>query len=73
MLTSSDSFVITFEVLNEKFSLKLVCDKQDVEKSWPLSGRQTRCVDLPAGEVYFVPSGADGTFHSAILTAQLQR
>ena len=63
VLTSSDSFVITFEVLNEKFSLKLVCDKQDAQKSHGLCpAGKPDVANLPAGEVYFVPSGADGSF-----------
>ena len=54
VLTASDSFVITFEVLNEKFSLKLVCDKQDAQKSHGLCPEgKPDVANLPAGEVYF--------------------
>ena len=33
VLTASDSFEITFEVLNNKYKLELICEKQEAQKS----------------------------------------
>ena len=63
VLTNSDSFEITFEVLNKQYKLQIFCDKQDAQKSHGLCPEgQPDVANLPAGEVYFVPSGAEGSF-----------
>ena len=63
VLTASDSFEITFEVLNNKYKLELICEKQEAQKSHGLCPEgKPDVANLPAGEVYFVPKGAEGSF-----------
>ena len=63
MLTNADSFEISFEALNEEFKLELICEKQDAQKSHGLCPNgKPDVANLPAGEVYFVPDGAEGSF-----------
>lgn len=62
-LDLSDSFELNFEVEDEQFSLKLTCNKQVAQKSHGLCPPGSPDVaNLPAGEVYFVPEGAEGSF-----------
>ena len=63
VLTNADSFEISFEALNEEFKLELICEKQDAQKSHGLCpDGKPDVANLPAGEVYFVPDGAEGSF-----------
>jgi aminopeptidase len=62
-LTRADRFEIDFEVLGEKHRLTLLCNGQEAQKSHGLCrGEKPDVANLPAGEVYFVPSGAEGAF-----------
>ena len=63
VLSNADSFEISFEALNEKFKLELICERQDAQKSHGLCpDGKPDVANLPAGEVYFVPDGAEGSF-----------
>lgn len=62
-MTKADEFEIDYTVGDELFTLKLICDKQEAQKSHGLcKGEEPDVANLPAGEVYFVPSGAEGRF-----------
>jgi len=62
-LTRADYFEIDFDVLGRKCGLRLLCNGQDAQKSHGLCrGEKPDVANLPAGEVYFVPQGAEGTF-----------
>lgn len=62
-MTRADSFEIDFEVSGRKATLKLLCDRQEAQKSHGLCrGEKPDVANLPAGEVYFVPTGAEGQF-----------
>jgi len=62
-LTSADAFELDFEALGETSTLRIECGGQEAQKSHGLCPRGTPDVaNLPAGEVYFVPSGASGVF-----------
>jgi hypothetical protein len=62
-LTRADFFEIDFAVLGQKHRLTLQCGKQEAQKSHGLCrGEKPDVANLPAGEVYFVPQGAEGAF-----------
>jgi aminopeptidase len=62
-LTRADSFEIDFQLNGRKHTLKLVTGKQEAQKSHGLCrGEKPDVANLPAGEVYFVPEGAEGEF-----------
>jgi len=62
-LTRADSFEIDFEVAAQKHTLQILCNQQEAQKSHGLArGEKPDVVNLPAGEVYFVPNGAEGRF-----------
>jgi hypothetical protein len=62
-LTRADRFEIDFEVLGERRRLTLHCGGQEAQKSHGLCrGEKPDVANLPAGEVYFVPRGAEGVF-----------
>jgi len=62
-MTRADAFEIDFEVAGRKTTLKLLCDRQEAQKSHGLCrGDKPDVANLPAGEVYFVPTGAEGQF-----------
>jgi len=62
-LTRADRFEIDFEVLGQRPRLTLHCGGQEAQKSHGLCrGEKPDVANLPAGEVYFVPSGAEGVF-----------
>jgi hypothetical protein len=62
-LTKADWFEVDFEVANQNFTLKLLIDQQEAHKSHGLCrGPEPDVANLPAGEVYYVPTGADGQF-----------
>jgi len=63
VLDNADSFTITFECLGESFSLEIGCGKQTAQKSHGLCPEGSPDIaNLPAGEVYFVPNNASGSF-----------
>ena len=63
VITNSDKFVITFEVYGNNYILSLDCNGQDAQKSHGLCPPgKPDVANLPAGEVYFVPNGASGSF-----------
>ena len=62
-LTRADSFDIDFEVDGQTHTLKLLCNRQEAQKSHGLCrGEKPDIANLPAGEIYFVPEGAEGIF-----------
>ncbi len=62
-LTRADSFEIEFETGGREQSLKLLCGRQEAQKSHGLCRPgKPDVANLPAGEVYFVPESAEGTF-----------
>ncbi len=62
-LTKADWFEIDFEVEGVKTTLRLLTNGQEAQKSHGLCPPgKPDVANLPAGEVYFVPEGADGKF-----------
>jgi aminopeptidase len=62
-MTKAESFEIDFEVAGRKVTLRLETGGQEAQKSHGLCrGEQPDVANLPAGEVYFVPTGASGEF-----------
>lgn len=62
-MTKADAFEIDFQVQGRLETLKLWCDGQEAQKSHGLCrGKTPDVANLPAGEVYFVPRGAEGSF-----------
>ena len=62
-LDQADSFIINFEVDNNCFELHIHCNGQTAQKSHGLCPPgKPDVANLPAGEVYFVPEGANGSF-----------
>ncbi len=62
-LTKADRFEIDFEIESERHTLILHTNGQDAQKSHGLcaSGKPD-VANLPAGEVYFIPESAEGSF-----------
>ncbi|HVR36250.1 MAG TPA: hypothetical protein VMS21_10425 [Methylomirabilota bacterium] len=62
-LTRADHFEIDFRVAGRTHTLTLICGGQEAQKSHGLCrGNRPDVANLPAGEVYFVPRGAEGFF-----------
>jgi aminopeptidase len=62
-LTRAEWIEIDFQVRGEKHTLKLELGKQEAQKSHGLCrGEKSDVANLPAGEVYFVPTSATGSF-----------
>ncbi len=62
-LTKADWFEVDFKVEEKTYTLKLICNKQEAQKSHGLCrGTEPDVANLPAGEVYYVPEGAEGQF-----------
>jgi len=62
-LTRGDRFEIDFEVESTRYTLTLHTNGQEAQKSHGLCPPgKPDVANLPAGEVYFVPESADGTF-----------
>src|ERR1051326_317415 len=61
-LTKADDVVIEFEVLGKKYRLKLELGRQDAQKSHGICRTPGEIANLPAGEIYWVPTGAEGQF-----------
>ena len=63
VLNNSDAFELDFECLGRQFTLRIECDAQEAQKSHGLCPPgKPDVANLPAGEVYFVPKGASGSF-----------
>jgi len=62
-LTKADWFEVDFKVSDAKYTLKLLINGQEAQKSHGLCrGPEPDVANLPAGEVYYVPEGAEGQF-----------
>ena len=62
-LTKADAFEIDFEIGGATHTLRLVIDRQEAHKSHGLCPPGAPDVaNLPAGEVYYVPTSAEGRF-----------
>jgi len=62
-LTKADWFEVDFKVDEKTYTLKLICNQQEAQKSHGLCrGTEPDVANLPAGEVYYVPEGAEGQF-----------
>jgi hypothetical protein len=62
-LTRADWVEIDYEFADQRYTLKLELGQQEAQKSHGLcrSG-EPDVANLPAGEIYFVPNGAEGQF-----------
>jgi aminopeptidase len=61
-LTQCEDVVIEFETLGKKYRLKLDLGKQEAQKSHGMCHDPGEIANLPAGEIYWVPTGARGQF-----------
>ena len=62
-LTKADWFEADFKVEGKTYTLKLIVNGQEAQKSHGLCrGPEPDVANLPAGEVYYVPEGAEGQF-----------
>jgi aminopeptidase len=62
-LTRADWFEVDFKVDEQLYTLKLICNRQEAQKSHGMCrGPEPDVANLPAGEVYYVPEGAEGQF-----------
>lgn len=62
-MTKADWAEIDFTIGEETYTLKLILENQEAQKSHGLClGKEPDIANLPAGEVYFVPEGAEGQF-----------
>lgn len=61
-MTQSDSVDVDFKVDNTPYSLHIELGRQEAQKSHGLCYQVGDIANLPAGEVYFVPVNASGSF-----------
>ena len=61
-MTRADSVEIDFEIAGDRHTLKLDLGRQEAQKSHGLCRGGPDVANLPAGEIYYVPAGAEGTF-----------
>jgi hypothetical protein len=61
-MTRADSVDIDFSVEGRKHTLHLDLGRQEAQKSHGLCRGGPDVANLPAGEIYFVPTGAEGEF-----------
>jgi aminopeptidase len=61
-LTRADWVEIDFTYGQEEFTLRLDLGQQEAQKSHGLCREGPDIANLPAGEIYFVPTGASGCF-----------
>lgn len=62
-MTRAEWAELDFEVKGETLTLRLILNQQEAQKSHGLClGKEPDIANLPAGEVYFVPAGAEGRF-----------
>lgn len=61
-MTGADSVEIDFVVQGATHTLKLILGGQEAQKSHGLCRGGPDVANLPAGEIYYVPTGAEGVF-----------
>jgi hypothetical protein len=61
-LTRCDSVVLELEALGQKYRLTLELGRQEAQKSHGLCHTSGEIANLPAGEIYWVPTDAHGQF-----------
>jgi aminopeptidase len=61
-LTKCDDVVLEFEALGQTYRLTLELGRQEAQKSHGLCHVPGEIANLPAGEIYWVPTGAHGQF-----------
>ena len=61
-MTQADAVEIEFEVEGKAYYLHIDLNKQEAQKSHGICHTGPDVANLPAGEVYFVPANAHGTF-----------
>jgi aminopeptidase len=61
-LTRCDDVVVEFETLGQKCKLTLELARQEAQKSHGLCRTSGEIANLPAGEIYWVPTSARGQF-----------
>ena len=61
-LTRCDDVVLEFEALGQKHRLTLELGRQEAQKSHGICRTPGEIANLPAGEIYWVPTGAHGQF-----------
>ena len=62
-MTRAETVEIDFEAGGETRALKLILGEQEAQKSHGLCrGKEPAVANLPAGEIYYVPTGAEGFF-----------
>jgi aminopeptidase len=61
-MTRADWVEIDYEFAGQKYALHLDLGKQEAQKSHGLCRGGPDVANLPAGEIYFVPAGAQGEF-----------
>lgn len=61
-VTKSERVVVEFETVGKKQRLDLELGRQEAQKSHGLCRTPGEIANLPAGEIYWVPTGAEGQF-----------
>lgn len=61
-VTRCDDVVVEFETFGKKYRLKLELGRQEAQKSHGICRTPGEIANLPAGEIYWVPTGASGQF-----------
>jgi hypothetical protein len=61
-VTRCDDVVVEFEALGQRSRLTLEMGRQEAQKSHGLCREAGEIANLPAGEIYWVPTGAHGSF-----------
>lgn len=61
-MTKADWVEIDFEFEQQKYTLRLELAQQEAQKSHGLCRGGPDVANLPAGEIYYVPAGAEGQF-----------
>ncbi len=62
-MTRADWVEIDFKLGSDLYTLKLELNRQEAQKSHGLCrGKKPDIANLPAGEIYYVPTGAEGAF-----------
>ena len=61
-MTRAESVEIDFQVYGKRYTLKLDLAGQEAQKSHGLCRGGPDVANLPAGEIYYVPAGAEGQF-----------
>jgi aminopeptidase len=62
-MTNADHFDITFHCFDQDYQLRVLINGRPAQKSHGMAReRRPDVVNLPGGEVYYVPAGAEGKF-----------